>query len=195
MELPMAPKQAQYDELRAMGSITSVGVILKIFNINYNCSQLDYGETCTFLVCSRTKLRDTILSWHNYYLVNYIQVIRLWVTYSDTFLSLHILKSFAKYHKNTWKRKIMYTGYVHVLGVRNTVFSTPYCIASIVLCFYNEWELWQRFIYTNIICELAQVLQQSDSTANVYFSRYKHTEDHKVRFSMSYKYGLCECFM
>jgi hypothetical protein len=62
MELPMAPKQAQYDELRAMGSITSVGVILKIFNINYNCSQLDYGETCTFLVCSRTKLRDTILS-------------------------------------------------------------------------------------------------------------------------------------
>lgn len=29
MELPMAPKQAQYDELRAMGSITPVGVILK----------------------------------------------------------------------------------------------------------------------------------------------------------------------
>jgi len=58
----MAPKQTQYDELRAMGSITPVGVILKICNIIYNCSQLDCGETCNFLVCSRTKLTDTILS-------------------------------------------------------------------------------------------------------------------------------------
>ena len=95
-ELPMAPKQAQYDELRAMSSITPVGVILKICKINYNCSQLDCGETCTFLVCSRIKLRDTIRSWHNYYLVNYIQVIRLWVTYSHAFLSLRILKNFVK---------------------------------------------------------------------------------------------------
>lgn len=58
----MAPKQAQYDELRAMGSISPVGVVLKICNTNYDCSQLDYGETCNFLVCSRTKLTDTILS-------------------------------------------------------------------------------------------------------------------------------------
>lgn len=35
MELPMAPKQAQYNELRAEGSITPVGVILKICNTNY----------------------------------------------------------------------------------------------------------------------------------------------------------------
>jgi hypothetical protein len=96
MKLPMAPKQALYDELRAMGSITPVGVTLKICNINYNCSQLDYGDTCHFLVCSRTKLTNTILSWHNYYLVSYIQAIRLWVTYFHTFLSLHILKNFAK---------------------------------------------------------------------------------------------------
>jgi hypothetical protein len=46
----MARKQAQYDELRAMGSTTPVGVILKICNINYNCTQLDCGETCNFVI-------------------------------------------------------------------------------------------------------------------------------------------------
>jgi hypothetical protein len=40
----MAPKHVQYDELRAMGSTTPVDVILKICNINYNYSQLDYEE-------------------------------------------------------------------------------------------------------------------------------------------------------
>ena len=58
----MASKWAQWDELRTMGSTTPVGVILKKGNINYKCSQLDYGETCNFLVCSRTKLTDTTLS-------------------------------------------------------------------------------------------------------------------------------------
>jgi hypothetical protein len=47
----MAPKQAQYDELRAVASITPVGVFLKICNINYNCSQLHCGETCNFVIC------------------------------------------------------------------------------------------------------------------------------------------------
>lgn len=52
----MAPKWAQCDELRTMGYTTPVGVILKKGIINYKCSQLGYGETCNFLVCSRTKL-------------------------------------------------------------------------------------------------------------------------------------------
>jgi len=51
----MAPKQAPYDELRAMGSITTVGVTLKMCNINYNCSQLDYGQTCNFLGVFKNK--------------------------------------------------------------------------------------------------------------------------------------------
>lgn len=33
------------------------------------------------------------------------------------------------------------------------------------------------------------------SAANIYFSRYKHTEDQEVRFSTPYNYGLYECFM
>jgi len=68
----MTPKQAQYDELRVMGSITPVGVILRICNINYNCSQLDYGETCNFVIswCIQKQYCQTP------FLVNYIQVIR-----------------------------------------------------------------------------------------------------------------------
>jgi len=46
-------------------------------------------------------------------------------------------------------------------------------------------ESYGRFTHTNIVFELAQFLQQSGSAAIVYFSSYKHTEEHEVRFSVS----------
>ena len=46
----MAPKQAQNDELRAMGSITPVGVILKLCNINYNFFYIHGSMHCNSIL-------------------------------------------------------------------------------------------------------------------------------------------------